>query len=76
MGRHPDPKPERIRADWVYVGTLEASALAGVSQHTIQRWIASGELPPALVAQSPVGGRPRKLYRLDHVLALANNNWR
>ena len=73
MGRHPDPRPERLRADWVYVGTLEASVLVGVSDGTVNRWIAAGKLASAVEVQSLIGGRPRKLYRLDHVLALVND---
>lgn len=73
MGRHPQPRPQRIRADWVYVGVLEASVLAGVSDDTVNRWIAARKLASAVEVASPGGGRPRKLYRLDRVLALVND---
>lgn len=76
MGRHPEPRLERLRVDWVYVGAEEASVLAGVSCSTIVRWIAKGWLTAAVEVTGPVGGRPRRLYRLDHVLALVKNNRR
>ena len=76
MGRHPDPKPRRMRADWVYTGALEASCLAGVSQHTLQRWVAAGELVGVRVAATVYGGRPRTLYRLSDVLWLGENRGR
>jgi hypothetical protein len=76
MGRHPDPRSERIRADWVYVGTLEAAALAGVAEGTVNRWISGGRLQAAVEVIGELGGRPRKLYRLDRVLALVNDSRR
>ena len=76
MGRHPASGPEHIRADWVYVGTLEAAALADVSQGTVNRWITAGRLQAAAEVCGEFGGRPRKLYRLDRVLALSNDKGR
>jgi len=76
MGRQPQPRPQRLRADWVYVGYTEAAALAGVSEHTLYRWIVGGALSSAVELKGEAGGRPRKLYRLDQVLALVNNNRR
>ena len=60
----------------MYVGAEEASVLAGVSSSTIGRWVASGWLIAAVEVTGPIGGRPRQLYRLDHVLALVKNNRR
>ena len=73
MGRHPEPRAEHIRADWVYVGALQAAALAGVAQGTVGRWITAGRLQAAVEVSGQLGGRPRKLYRLDHILALVND---
>ena len=70
MGRRPEPRVDRMRPAWVYVGAPEAAALAGVSHHTIEKWIASGELEKYHLDGERSGGRPRNLYRLDAVLAL------
>ena len=70
MGRRPEPDIRRMRPEWVYVGAIEAAALGGVSSHTIEKWIASGELVKYHLDGARSGGRPRNLYRLDDVLAL------
>ena len=71
MGRRPEPWASRMRPDWVYVGATEAAVLAGVSDHTIERWIAGAELEKLHVDGENRAGRPRNLYRLDKVLTLA-----
>ncbi|KKL11305.1 hypothetical protein LCGC14_2547160 [marine sediment metagenome] len=76
MGRHPKLDVRRIRAEWVYVGRREAAVLGGVSTNTVDRWVASGELGRALVPSKGVGGRPRLVYCLSDVLALAENRRR
>ena len=76
MGRHADPRPQRLRVDWVYVGEVEAAVLAGVSDTTIRRWISAEWLVAAVEVSGEAGGRPRRLYRLDRVLALVNHNGR
>ena len=70
MGRHPEPRWDRMRPGWVYVGATEAAVLAGVSNNRIGRWIATGELVAIHLDGERRGGRPRNLYRLDKVLAL------
>jgi len=60
----------------VYVGALEAAVLAGVSNSTIARWVTMDWLVAEVQVTGEIGGRPRQLYRLDHVLALVNNNRR
>ena len=59
-----------MRLAWVYVGAIEAAVLGEVSNHTIEKWIASGELVAVHLDGERSGGRPRNLYRLDRVLAL------
>jgi len=60
-----------MRTDWVYVGTREAAVLGGVSNRRIEYWIAGGELVAVRLDGERCSGRPRNLYRLDKVLALA-----
>jgi len=71
VGRRPEPRVDRMRPEWVYVGAIEAAVLGDVSSNRVERWIASGELVAVRLGSGPNGGRPRKLYRLDKVLALA-----
>jgi len=71
MGRRPVGKAGPMRRDWVYVGAAEAAVLGGVSNRRIQNWIVSGELVAVRLDGERCAGRPRNLYRLDKVLALA-----
>ena len=65
-----------MRPAWVYVGAIEAAVLGEVSSHTIEKWIASGELVAVRLDGERCSGRPRNLYRLDRVLALVKAMWR
>lgn len=71
MGRRLEGKAGPMRPEWVYVGAAEAAVLGGVSNRRIQAWIASGELVAVRLDGERCSGRPRNLYRLDLVLALA-----
>lgn len=73
MGRQPEPRVNRMRTEWVYVGKIEAAVLARVSGNTIERWISRGDLVPARVERDGEPGRYRHVYRLDKVLALERN---
>lgn len=76
MGRYPRLSLDRLRADWVYVGREEAAIISGKGPATVDRAIKSGELNRPVALLDPSTGQARKVYRLDHVLALRDKERR
>jgi len=55
------------------IGILELSRRTGHNRKTLQRWVKSGEIPPALVGASPIGRGRCKGYRF--ILGGPLNEW-
>lgn len=70
QGRYRRLTMKDLRPDWVYLGKEEAAILVGVGHARVDRAIRSGELGRPVVLLDPETRQARKVYRLDHVLAL------
>jgi len=69
--QHPGDRLKRLRADRIYTGIVESADLAGVPWRWLSLRAVSGELPAVFLPRDGRAGRRRKVYRLDHVLAVA-----